>query len=134
MGFKNFYLGFKSFFGDCISFENTATPTVLIIELNGLFYQGCRKLYTQYENMADLHKLKLQMLLFEQICFSFHSIIAEYQSAETIFLVVDGVPGLMKNIEQRQRRYKNSFENKYNGIFDLNCFSPGTKTLHYLTK
>lgn len=134
MGFKNFYLGFKSFFGDCISSENNTTPTVLIIELNGLFYQGCHKLYSQYENMADLHKLKLQVLLFEQICLSFHSIIAEYQSAQTILLVVDGVPGLMKNVEQRQRRYKNSFENKYNGVFDLNCFSPGTKTLHYLTK
>ncbi len=132
MGFKNFYLGFKSFFGQCISSVKTLDTNVLIIELNGLFYHGCKKVYTEYEQYQD--KSKLQILLFEEICNCVHSIILEYPHSSTIFLVVDGIPGLMKNIEQRQRRYKNSFENKYGNLFDLNSFSPGTKLLHYLTK
>ena len=40
---------------------------------------------------------------------------------------------MMKNMEQRQRRYKNALENKYS-VFDLNNFSPGTKLLNHLTK
>ena len=134
MGFKNFYLGFKSFFGECISSLKPVGTNVLIIELNGLFYHGCKKVYAEHGQSQDVNKNKLQMLLFEEICNCVHSIILEYPSSNTIFLVVDGIPGLMKNIEQRQRRYKNSFENKYGNIFDLNSFSPGTKLLHYLTK
>ena len=68
MGFKNFYLGFKSFFGQCLSSVKTEGTNVLIIELNGLFYNSCKKVYAEHGHSRDVNKNKLQMLLFEEIC------------------------------------------------------------------
>ena len=78
------------------------------------------------------HKLNLK--LFEEISIQLDNIITKYNPQKNIFLVVDGTAAMMKNLEQRQRRYKNSLENKYDNIFDLNSFSPGTKMLNFLTK
>ena len=135
MGIKNFYLGFKNKFSSCISTNIKINCDVLIIELNGLFYSNCKKLYKEIDKIKKIKRNDLYLLLFNEICLSLEKIIRKYgEDVKKIFLVVDGVSGMMKNIEQRQRRYKNSFENKYDNIFDLNCFSPGTKILHFLTK
>ena len=74
------------------------------------------------------------MKLFEEISEQLDDIITKYNPNKNIYLVVDGTAAMMKNLEQRQRRYKNSLENKYDNIFDLNSFSPGTKMLNFLTK
>lgn len=134
MGIKNFYLGFKQTFSSCITNEIDFNYNVLIIELNGLFYTSCKNLYYKENNIHKIKRNELYLKLFQDICNNLKNIIIKYDKAEKIFLVVDGVAGMMKNVEQRQRRYKNSFENKYENIFDLNCFSPGTKILHFLTK
>ena len=135
MGIKNFYLGFKKTFSSCITKDIELDNDVLIIELNGLFYSSCKKLYFSKEKSDQkLKKNELYIKLFREICENLKNIIEKYGIPKKIFLVVDGVAGMMKNNEQRQRRYKNSFENKYDNIFDLNSFSPGTKLLHFLTK
>jgi 5'-3' exonuclease len=135
MGVKNFYLGFKTTFSNCIT-KNTDIEKydTLIIELNGLFYSACRKLYHSEQNLKLLKKNKLNLMLFEEISIQLDAIITKYNPSDNIFLVVDGTAAMMKNLEQRQRRYKNSLENKYDNIFDLNSFSPGTKMLNFLTK
>lgn len=135
MGLKNFYLGFKTTFSNCIT--NTTDIEhfdTLIIELNGLFYSACRKLHHSEENLKLLKRNKLNLKLFEEISIQLDNIITKYNPQKNIFLVVDGTAAMMKNLEQRQRRYKNSLENKYDNIFDLNSFSPGTKMLNFLTK
>ena len=135
MGIKNFYLGFKNKFSSCISTNIKINCDVLIIELNGLFYNNCKKIYNEIDKLKKIKRNDLYLVLFNEICLGLEKIIRKYgEKTKKIFLVVDGVSGMMKNIEQRQRRYKNSFENKYDNIFDLNCFSPGTKILHFLTK
>jgi len=135
MGLKNFYLGFKTIFSNCITSDtNIQNFDTLIIELNGLFYSACRKLHHTEDNLKLFKKHKLNLKLFEEISIQLDSIITKYQPTENIFLVVDGTAAMMKNLEQRQRRYKNSLENKYDNIFDLNSFSPGTKMLNFLTK
>lgn len=135
MGIKNFYLGFKNKFSSCISTDIENDCDVLIIELNGLFYKNCKKIYHDVERIKKIKQNDLYLILFNEICLGLEKIIRKYgKKTKKIFLVVDGVSGMMKNIEQRQRRYKNSFENKYDSLFDLNCFSPGTKILHFLTK
>ena len=113
MGIKNFYLGFKQQFSSCITNEINFNYNVLIIELNGLFYTSCKNLYYKENNIHKIKRNELYLKLFEDICNNLKNIITKYDKAEKIFLVVDGVAGMMKNVEQRQRRYKNSFENKY---------------------
>ena len=135
MGVKNFYLGFKTTFSNCITNEtDIETYDTLIIELNGLFYSACRKLHHGEDNLKLLKRNKLNLKLFEEISEQLDGIITKYNPSKNIFLVVDGTAAMMKNLEQRQRRYKNSLENKYDNIFDLNSFSPGTKMLNFLTK
>jgi 5'-3' exonuclease len=135
MGVKNFYLGFKTTFSNCITKEtDIETYDTLIIELNGLFYSACRKLHHSEDNLKLLKRNKLNLKLFEEISEQLDGIITKYNPNKNIYLVVDGTAAMMKNLEQRQRRYKNSLENKYDNIFDLNSFSPGTKMLNFLTK
>ena len=133
MGFKNFFNGFKSVFHECIVHENNVEHDVLVVELNGLFYKSCKILYNR-KDIVDMSKKDLQLLLFEEVTKEMNKIVLKHPPKEILLLVVDGVPGMMKNMEQRQRRYKNSLENKYPNIWDLNIFSPGTKIMHYLTK
>ena len=134
MGFRNFYSGFKSIFGECISQEKSNSHDILIVELNGLFYKSCKNIYKGENDISQKSKTELQKMLFERVSLEMHTIIMKYPPNETLLLVVDGVCPMMKNSEQRQRRYKNSLENRYTNIWDLNVFSPGTKMLHYLTK
>lgn len=137
MGIKNFYHGFKKKMGDCIEREYSMDHEILIIELNGLFYSSCKKVFQFYElsNTIDYKNSsnRLHLKLFEEITFKLYKIIQKYPPKKSLLLVVDGIAGMMKNMEQRQRRYKNSLENKYS-MFDLNSFSPGTKLLNHLTK
>ena len=137
MGIKNFYHGFRKKFENCITTSTEIKHDVLIIELNGLFYSSCKRLFhfyemtSSYENRKRSNKINIK--LFEEICNQLLKIIKTYPPKKKILLVVDGVAGMMKNMEQRQRRYKNSLENKYD-FFDLNSFSPGSKLLNHLTK
>lgn len=133
MGFKNFFNGFKSVFHECIVHENNVEHDVLVVELNGLFYKSCKILYKR-KDVVDMSKKDLQLLLFEEVTKEMNNIVVKHPPKEILLLVVDGVPGMMKHMEQRQRRYKNSLENKYPNVWDLNVFSPGTKLMHYLTK
>ena len=65
MGVKNFYLGFKTTFSNCITNEtDIETYDTLIIELNGLFYSACRKLHHSEDNLKLLkrNKAKLEII------------------------------------------------------------------------
>ena len=107
MGIKNFYLGFKKTFSSCITKDIELDNDVLIIELNGLFYSSCKKLYFSKEKSDQkLKKNELYIKLFREICENLKNIIEKYGIPKKIFLVVDGVAVMMKNNEQRQRRYK----------------------------
>lgn len=134
MGVKNFYYNFREKFKDTITKSVQYEHDVLIIELNGLFYSAVKKIYN-FVNSFKYQKLNndINIKLYQEICDNLYKIIIKYLPKKKIFLVVDGIPGMMKNTEQRQRRFKNSLENKYKG-FDLNAFSPGTKLLGHLTK
>ena len=137
MGIKNFYHGFKKKMEGAIQRDHEKDHDILIIELNGLFYSSCKKIFQFFELTSCLESRnrsnRVHLKLFDEITLRLSKIIKKYAPKKTILLVVDGIAGMMKNMEQRQRRYKNSLENKYS-TFDLNNFSPGTKLLNHLTK
>lgn len=141
MGYKNFYHGFKKEFQDCICNHYVNDHDVLIIELNGIFYSSLRKIYgyiqlsrDEFKSARNVKEKDFNLRLFEEIGKQIHNILKKYIPRRKVFLVVDGVAAMMKNSEQRQRRYKNCLENKYGNLFDINSFSPGTKLMHHLTK
>lgn len=141
MGYKNFYHGFKKEFHECIYTNVSNHHEVLIVELNGVFYSSLKKIYgyiqlsqNEFESVKNIKEKTFHFKLFEEIGKQIHKIIKKYKPTKKIFMVVDGVAAMMKNSEQRQRRYKNCLENKYGDLFDLNAFSPGTKLMHHMTK
>ncbi len=133
MGIKNFYNVFKSEFSECHSLEYNTDAKILIIEMNGFFYNSCKRLHHGHGifRLRDKHEIHLK--IFQDVTEQLYHLIKIYNSVNTFFLVIDGISTMMKNMEQRQRRYKNSLENKYEP-FDLNNFTPGTKLMHHLTK
>lgn len=133
MGFKNFNAGFRKYFGESIEKNVNIVCDVLIVELNGIFYKSCEQILGN-RCVMPYNNTQFELMLFKEICNHIDNLIMTYLPKKRVFLVVDGVCSMLKCAEQRQRRYKNCLENKYNGLFDLNNFSPGTKVMHHLTK
>ena len=133
MGIKNFYKHFKKKFHSSIHSECPSNHEILILELNGIFYD-CTK---RYLFMKMVEKEKPQILnidLFHLIGDEIFRIIKKFLPKEKVFLVVDGFAPMMKFKEQFQRRYKNIIYNQYDGLFDLNQYTPGTRFMDFLTK
>ena len=130
MGVKNFYKYFRKTFQTSITSFIYPKHDVLMVELNGLFYSAVRDL--QHEGVKK-NSFKIQSRLFLQVVHLLEDILLKNPPNKKLVLIVDGVAGMMKVHEQKQRRYKNILENKYD-FFDLNAFTPGTKLMHHLTK
>lgn len=130
MGVKNFYKYFRKIFQTSITSFIYPKHDVLMVELNGLFYSAVRDL--QQEGVKK-NSFKIQSRLFLQVVHLLEDILLKNPPNKKLVLIVDGVAGMMKVHEQKQRRYKNILENKYD-FFDLNAFTPGTKLMHHLTK
>jgi 5'-3' exonuclease len=130
MGVKNFYKYFRKKFQTSITSFIYTNHDVLVVELNGLFYQAIRNF-----EMGECKKnsFKVQTRLFTGVVTLLEDILLKNPPRKKLILIVDGVAGMMKVQEQQQRRYKNALERKYD-FFDLNSFSPGTKLMHHLTK
>jgi 5'-3' exonuclease len=133
MGIRNFYNGFKKLFSNCMKKElpSLFRHDFLLVELNGFFYNSIKLMYANYiisnKDYNSIH-------FFELISQAVLTVILNHLPQEGVFIVCDGIPPMMKTQEQIRRRYKNCIEDKYETFFDLNNLSPGTKTLHYLTK
>ena len=133
MGIKNFYRHFKKKFGTCIVQNCPVQHDILILELNGIFYD-CTKRY-MLSKMIQKQKPQIKNLeLFEMIGDEIFFLIEKFLPKEKVFLAVDGFAPLMKFREQFQRRQKNAICNFYDGLFDLNQYTPGTKFMDFLTK
>lgn len=133
MGIKNFYKHFKKKFNTCILQDCPAQHDILILELNGIFYD-CTRRYI-LSKMIQKEKPQIKNLeLFEIIGNEIFFLIEKFLPKEKVFLAVDGFAPLMKFTEQFQRRQKNAIYNPYDGLFDLNQYTPGTKFLDFLTK
>ena len=130
MGVKNFYKYFRKKFQTSITSFIYTNHDVLVVELNGLFYQAIRDF--QLGEMK-MNSFKVQTRLFGDVVTLLEDILLKNPPQKKLILIVDGVAGMMKVHEQQQRRYKNILEKKCD-FFDLNSFSPGTKLMHHLTK
>jgi 5'-3' exonuclease len=139
MGVKHFYLWYKNKFSSCVVESNNEVD-VLAIDLNGLFHMCAQRIY-RYGNVSAhlLYHSKIQLLpktnltLFRDVCEKIEYLRNAIRPRQKIVLCVDGVAGLGKMNQQRQRRFKTGATVK-DVYFDPNAFTPGTKIMDHLTK
>jgi 5'-3' exoribonuclease 1 len=139
MGVKHFYLWYKNNFSSCI-LKKSDEIDILCIDLNGLFHMCAQRIY-KYGNVSAhlLYHSKIQLLpktnltLYRDVCEKIEYLRSSIKPKTKIVLCVDGVAGLGKMNQQRQRRFKTGVTTK-DAYFDPNCFTPGTKIMDHLTK
>jgi len=138
MGIKYFYSWHKKNFSSCFEFD-VKDIDVLAIDLNGLFHNSAQKIFkygnmNKYLNESKLHLLpKTNLTLYREVCEKIEHLRNQINPSKKLIMCVDGVAGLGKIIQQRQRRFKSSATLK-ESCFDPNCFTPGTKIMDHLTK
>lgn len=138
MGIKYFFKWFRETFRDAISEfspSDVNTPTLLMLDLNGLIHTSCQKVYKfgAFEPRNLLRKSppiltcqKFDNIIFEEVFSKINSLVKLINPRELV-VCIDGVAPISKQIQQRQRRF---VSRKSFGGFDSNCISPGTEFLY----
>ena len=131
MGIKHFYHAFKRVFSNINILPSVENYDMLIIEINGIFYNAIDSLEKQKEKITH-------MKIFEHTSRQIVAIIEKYEdylkSNASILIVMDGVAPLMKMRTQRARRLKNIIKKSSVDAFDLNSFSVGTTFINFMSK
>ena len=141
MGVKSFFAWYSRQFSDCLSRQPQYPIDNLALDLNGLFHPVAQKVY-QYGNYAPPMQFLTKPVRPKALIHLFRSITdkIEYcrqvcRPRKRLILCVDGVAGLGKMNQQRQRRFRTakSLETSEQ-TFNPNAFTPGTKLMDHLTK
>lgn len=144
MGVKHFYLWYSKNFRECLSSKPQHPIDVLALDLNGLFHPVAQKVF-EYGNYAPPTSLlgghrrkknnKNIQDLFKEVCEKIEYCRQLCKPRKKLLLCVDGVAGLGKMNQQRQRRFRTakSMETTPNQ-FNPNAFTPGTRLMDHLTK
>jgi 5'-3' exonuclease len=140
MGIKHFFPWFRKRFSPDVGLEtDLKNPTkipnidVLGIDLNAIFHPCAQSVY-KYGSSATLMSRRLlrapsEAMLMSAIHSSVMSIIKTASPTHTVLLCVDGVAGLAKMTQQRQRRYRSLASPTFDHTtltFDSNMLSAGT--------
>lgn len=172
MGVKHFYYWYSRQYRNCIESKKPFPVDILGLDMNGLFHGCAQKIY-RYGNFADsvplnglsnqsllrgsnvghrenkitpMVELKFRRKLFEEIGKRVIDIVRDITPRKCVLLCVDGVAGLGKMNQQRQRRFRTSQEMKKNRgtpnsnsrsnipPFNPNQFTPGTLLMDQITK
>jgi len=177
MGVKHFYYWYSRNFKECVYKTLPFPVAILAIDMNGLFH-GCAQKVYRYGEFADsvpiragaslirpgagvsraTDGLRLSMTteqqekyrkkLFEEVCNKVDDLRKQVKPSTKLVLCVDGVAGLGKMNQQRQRRFRSCQERKDNAVtsniplaqqagipaFNSNMFTPGTMLMDDLTR
>jgi 5'-3' exoribonuclease 1 len=154
MGIKHFFIWMKKNHPLClkdihIDNEDFETENIeidnLCIDMNGVFHYCAQKVY-QYGNFARNKKLlrkqhtrnglKWQLRFFHEICERIEFLRKIVKPKKRLILCVDGVAGMAKMSQQRQRRFKSAREPgglEHTNFNPINI-TPGTELMDYLMK
>lgn len=137
MGVKHFYLWYRKHFQECMS--NTPPDSIdnFAIDLNGLFHLCAQKVF-RYGNVNTPRLLNRNYKptitqLCKEICHKIDVSRRYVKPQKRLILCVDGIAGLGKMNQQRQRRFRAAKAN-HEMEFDPNGFTPGTDLMDYLTR
>lgn len=137
MGVKHFYLWYRQHFEQCILRNPPQSIDNFAIDLNGLFHLCAQKVF-RYGNvnaprLLNKHHKPTINHLCREICHKIDVSRNYVQPKKRLILCVDGIAGLGKMNQQRQRRFR-SAQNNQGMDFDPNSFTPGTELMDYLTR
>ena len=124
---------------------DTSTDACLI-DLNAVFHPCCQVMY-EYGNGEKTKSIfwtnkkkqmtpeEMEFKAFNMICNKIDEIVRITNPKKYLYLAVDGVPGLSKQTQQRQRRFKSAKNPLQNAFgFDPNCITTGTEFMERLGK
>jgi 5'-3' exonuclease len=119
MGVKHFYLWYRSRFQHCILKKPDKGIDNFAIDMNGLFHLCAQKVY-QYGN---------------EVCRKIEELRCQVKPRKRLVLCVDGIAGLAKMNQQRQRRFRAAQDMDANSpLFNSNSITPGTEFMDILTR
>ena len=122
---------------------------IVLIDLNAIFHPCCQKVF-EYGSGSEKKSLllsnkkkalsyeELEVIAFNTICNKIDELIRVANPSKAVYLAIDGVPGLCKQAQQRQRRFRSvASKNTDSELgasstpplagFDPNCITTGTK-------
>jgi len=136
--FRYFYWHFKNYPAS-ITYINKNEQVdgfhVLGLDLNAIFHPVCQAYFFD-KKMSVKPRPKTLKGCFHAICLEIESIVAMATPTEELVLAIDGVAGLSKMNQQRQRRFRSAKEKSEEDrlIFDSNQISTGTYFLSALSE
>jgi 5'-3' exoribonuclease 1 len=151
MGVKHFYIWFQKNYSNCINkevnkFKNNNINN-LCLDLNGIIHTCAQKVYEYGNNkkqrflkkkVKPKNTLNNQIKLFSVICEEIENLRKLILPQNRIIICTDGVAGVAKLAQQRQRRFKSAREAQESGVdkddFNPNCITAGTKFMDFLSK
>lgn len=103
---------------------------VFAIDLNALFHPVCQRYFFESKG------LKTWEGCYREICLEIEMVLTYVKPTEELVLSIDGVAGLSKVNQQRQRRYKSAKEktDEIRAIFDSNHITVGTEFMAGLSR
>jgi len=150
-GYKNPYHKNKSTHkiekNDKIENEYTPSCEIVLLDLNAIFHPCAQKVF-EYGSGAEKKSLflsqkkkamsyeELETIAFNTICNKIDELVRVANPSKCIYLAIDGVPGIAKQSQQRQRRFRSAMNSKEKeegdtvkplGGFDPNCITTGTE-------
>ena len=135
--FRYFYWHFKNY-PESVTYldkhQNLEGFDILGLDLNAIFHPVCQAYF--FDKRMSVRARKSMKGCFKAICEEIESIIQMATPTEELVLAIDGVAGLSKMNQQRQRRFRSAKEktDEERHIFDSNQISTGTEFLSQLSE
>jgi len=117
---------------------------ILLLDLNAIFHPCCQKVFEYnikdsqkslilIEKKKNMSMEELEKWAFNSICSKIDELVRIANPIKCLYLAIDGVPGMCKQAQQRQRRFKGAktaLDNPYG--FNSNCITTGTEFMDRL--
>jgi 5'-3' exonuclease len=123
--FRYFYWHFTTYPDSVVPVREGQTVPGLhlfAIDLNALFHPVCQRYFFETPGQKTMEGC------YREICLEIERVVAYVRPSEELILSIDGVAGLSKVNQQRQRRYKSAREKSeaVRAVFDSNHITVGT--------
>lgn len=125
-----------------ISTKTEHSSEFIHFDLNAVIHPVCQSIFSYGSSSSDslLYKKKPVRVtqekikeVYTKVCEVIETYVNLVKPTKGIFIAIDGVAGMSKCTQQRQRRFRNIKE-KDNNVFDSNCISTGTVFMDRLSK
>ena len=117
---------------------------IVLIDSNAIFHPCCQKVF-DYGNSDEKKSFywtnkkkemsyeQLEQMAFNMICNKLNQIVEVSNPSKCVYIAIDGVPGLSKQAQQRQRRFKSIKTHSSNAYgFNPNVITTGTEFMERL--